>query len=140
MSLGTAAAGTVILLFRTSHRNMLCCYRPLYDRNRQSEESEWYLVDSDAGRVIPIIIGDAENVPGSVLTFDWSEAARSNWFDLADGPENEIHYEGAESRYARECPSEKIACVLMWSVPPVVILPLLFPVIFHCILIHWRAA
>lgn len=90
-------------------------------------DDEWYLLDADYGGVIPFDIHTAERDPSSVLPYYWSPAARANSLHELYEPENEIRYGGPEARYARACPIERVAYVLKWAVPALLLLP--FPLL-----------
>lgn len=86
--------------------------------------SQWYLLDADYGGVIPFDIEEAERNPESVIPYYWSDAARENDIHELYAPENSVKYGGPEARYARACPIEKVAYVLKWAAPLMMLMPM----------------
>jgi len=89
------------------------------------DDSHWYLLDADYGGVIPFDIARAERDPSAVIAYYWSDVARENGIHELYAPENSVKYGGPEARYARACPIEKIAYVLKWAAPILMLMPML---------------
>jgi hypothetical protein len=88
--------------------------------------SEWYLLDTDYGGVIPFDIQTAERNPSSVLRYYSSSAARDAGLDVLFRPAgNETKYGGRNARYARACPFERAAYAAKWLLPGALVIPLL---------------
>lgn len=86
-------------------------------------ESEWYILDSDYGGVIPFGIEVAERDPESVLPYYWSPAAAEAHIYRRYAPANFVRYGGPEARYARACPIESMAYWLKWIIPGLLLMP-----------------
>jgi hypothetical protein len=81
------------------------------------DDSHWYLLDADYGGVIPLGLEAVKRNPASVLPYYWSTAAYRDRIDQFYRLPTSVRYGGPEARYARACPIERLAYVLKWLIP-----------------------
>lgn len=89
-------------------------------------EGVWYLLDPNFGGVVPFDLEQAERDPLAVLPYYWSDAARTRRIQehyAADG--NFVYYGGPGARYGRAYPIERVAYLMKWVLPLLLMAPFL---------------
>ena len=83
----------------------------------------WFLLDPDFGAVIPFGLDYAQTDPAATLQYYWSDAATSRAVWKLYAPEqNRIKYGGPDARWSRACDIERLAYILKWLIPALLLL------------------
>ncbi len=90
----------------------------------QVDSGRWVMLDPDYGAAIPFDLAQAEAQPETVIPYYWNNQVVSrNLFRSFAPAKNKIRYGGPDVRWGRVCVIEKIAYILKWLLPLLLLLP-----------------
>ncbi len=93
----------------------------------QLDTEDWVMLDPDYGGAIPFDLARAEAEPRAVLPYYWNDQARRrNLYAVFSPANNSISYGGPSARWGRACLIERVAYLLKWLLPILLLLPGLF--------------